>query len=246
VHFTSSASGLREGPEEHLQQAVHVTSASDLREGPEEHLQQAVHAAEAERRPERLYRNPDPAAAGPARGDESTLSLQTRLEGTPAGRAVISVFLGFTVLAILVVNMPSSVLKSDLARVTDPFVQATGLDQNWAIFSQPRDVSAYVEARVDFADGSSRVVPIPASGGLGNLVDYRWQKYEEMIRPDSGRPYWADYARYVAAQVRTREHVPVRVDLVRRYAATRPPGPGPVRDPWAESTFFVYDLRAEP
>jgi hypothetical protein len=225
---------------------VHDTSAADLCQGSEEHVQQAVHAAEAERRPGRLHRSPDQAAAGPARGDESTLSLQARLEGTPAGRAIISVFLGFTVLAILVVNMPSSVLRSDLARVTDPFVQATGLDQNWAIFAQPRDLSAYVEARVEFADGSSRVIPIPASGGIGDLVDYRWQKYEEMIRPDSGRPYWADYARYVAAQARTRERVPVRVDLMRRYAATRPPGPGPVRDPWAESTFFVSDLRAEP
>jgi hypothetical protein len=155
---------------------------------------------------------------------------------------VISVLVAFTVAAILVVNLPGSALRSDAGRVTDPFVQATGLDQNWGIFSTPRTVSAYVDGRVDFADGSSVVIPITTAHGLGAFVDYRWQKYEELIRVDDGRPLWGDYARYLAREAGTAGHVPVRVSLVRRFSATRPPGPGPERDPWQSYTYFVYDV----
>jgi hypothetical protein len=153
---------------------------------------------------------------------------------------VISVLVAFTVMAILVVNMPSSVLRSDAGRLTDPFVRATGLDQNWGIFSDPRTLSAYVNGRVDFADGSSVVVPISTAHGLGAFVDYRWQKYEELIRVDDGKWLWADYSRYLANKTRAGGRVPVRVSLMRRFSETRPPGPGPVRGPWRTFTFFVY------
>jgi hypothetical protein len=155
---------------------------------------------------------------------------------------VISVFVAFAVVAILVVNMPASALRSDAGRLTDPFVQATGLDQNWGIFASPRTLSAYVNGRIDFADGSSAVVPISTRHGLGAFVDYRWQKYEELIRVDDGKSLWADYARYLARESRTGGRVPVRVSLVRRFADTRPPGPGPERDPWQTYTFFVYTV----
>jgi hypothetical protein len=159
---------------------------------------------------------------------------------------VLSVFVAFTVVAILVVNMPNSALKSDVGQVTDPFVQAVGLDQNWGIFASPRTISAYVNGRVDFADGSSVVIPISTAHGFGALVDYRWQKYEELIRGDDGRPLWPAYARYLAQESRTASRVPVRVSLMRRFAQTRPPGPGPVRDPWRTFTFFVYSVPSTP
>jgi hypothetical protein len=158
------------------------------------------------------------------------------------GRAVISLFVAFTVVAIVVVNMPSSVLKTDAGRITDPFVQAVGLDQNWAIFSAPRSISAYVDGRVDFADGSSVVIPISTDHGFGAFVDYRWQKYEELIRGDDGKPLWAAYAHYLAQEARTASRVPVRVSLMRRFSETRPPGPGPLRGPWRTFTFFVYTV----
>ncbi len=87
---------------------------------------------------------------------------------------------------------------------------------------------------------------MPASHGLATIEKYRWQKYEEVIRPDDGRAYWVDYARYVAGRARAPGRVPVRVTLVRRFAATRPPGPGPQQDPWGASTFFVYDVPPQP
>jgi len=172
------------------------------------------------------------------------VSLQARVEGSAVGRALISVFIVFTLVAMVVVNMPGSALRRGVERVTGPYVAATGLDQNWSIFSSPRDLSAYVEGHIDFADGSSSVVPISTRRGLGEFVDYRWQKYEEMVRPDVGKWLWADYAAYLARQARTGGRTPVRVSLVRRFSETRPPGPGPARGPWQQFTFYVYDVPA--
>jgi hypothetical protein len=158
---------------------------------------------------------------------------------------VISLFVAFTVLAIIVLNMPNSALKRDAGQITNPFAQAVGLDQNWGIFSAPRTISAYVNGRVDFADGSSIVIPISTAHGFGAFVDYRWQKYEEAIRGDDGEPLWAAYARYLAGQARSASRVPVRVSLIRRFSETRPPGPGPLRGPWHNFTFFVYVVPSE-
>jgi hypothetical protein len=170
--------------------------------------------------------------------------MQARLEKSAWGRTLISLLLVAIVGAIVAINLPDSQLKNDSGRLARPFVDATGLDQNWGIFASPRTVSAYVEAHVDFADGSTKVVGIPASSGFSAYTDYRWQKYEEMIRPDSGKGLWPDYAKYVAAKVRKAGHEPVKVSLVRRFSETRPPGPGPERDPWTSFTFYVLNLKA--
>jgi hypothetical protein len=170
--------------------------------------------------------------------------VQARLEKSALGKSLISLLVLAIVGAILVVNLPDSQLKRDLWKPTQPFVNATGLDQNWGIFSQPRTTSAYVDAHVDFADGSSLVVGIPSSPGLSAYADYRWQKYEEVVRPDDGKAYWKDYAEYIAKQARKPGLEPVQVSLVRKFSETRPPGPGPQRDPWQSFTFYVLDLKA--
>jgi hypothetical protein len=170
--------------------------------------------------------------------------VQARLEKSAWGQMLISLLLLAVVGAIVAINLPDSQLKIDAGKVARPFVDATGLDQNWGIFADPRTVSAYVEAHVDFADGSTKVVGIPASSGLSAYADYRWQKYEEVIRPDDGKALWPAYAQYVANKVRKAGHEPVKVSLVRRFSETRPPGPGPERDPWTSFTFYVLKLKA--
>lgn len=159
-----------------------------------------------------------------------------------AGRVLISVGVLALLVAIVVVNMPPSVLRHDAGRYTLPVTNAVGLGQDWSIFSQPRTISAYVDARVDFADGSSTVRGISTGHWLSAYVDYRWQKYEESIRPDEGRKYWHDYATYVASRVRTPGHEPVRVTLYRRFAQTLPPGSTYAHGPWTEVTMYVLDL----
>lgn len=172
-------------------------------------------------------------------------SVRTALErcaASAAGRAVISVGVLVTVGAMLAANLPASQLQRDLGRVAQPYVNAVGIGQDWGIFSRPRELSAYVYARVDYADGTSSVVNFPSGRGLDGYVDYRWQKFEEWVRPDAGRRLWDPLARYVAERAREGGREPVRVALVRRWADTERPGPGPQRAPWREYTFYVLTV----
>lgn len=160
------------------------------------------------------------------------------------GRAVASVGLAFIVSAIVIGNIPCSALRTTLDVATEPFREATGVEQFWAMYSNPRDISAYVDGRIDNADGTSIVYPMPDSRGLAAYSDYRWQKYMEVIRPDDGKSLWPAYADYLADRARSEGHDPVRVTLVRRWAQTLPPGPGPAHGPWQEVTLYVRDVRS--
>lgn len=154
------------------------------------------------------------------------------------GRILISLFVVCTVFTVLVVNMPDSQLKDRLLVPVAPVLRATGLDQNWGVFSDVRTVSVYVEGRVQDADGSTMVTPIPSRSGIAALSDYRWQKYEEQVRLDDNRKLWVPYATWLADQARAQGRNPVRVSLVRRFSDTLPPGPGPEREPYQSFTFF--------
>jgi hypothetical protein len=168
--------------------------------------------------------------------------LQAALESSAPGRILISLFAACTVVTVLVVNLPDSDLKNHLLVPFGPVLRATGLDQNWGVFSDVRKVSVYVEGHVRDADGSTTVVPIPARRGIAALSDYRWQKYEEQVRLDDRRELWAPYATWLADEARAQGRNPVRVALVRRFADTLPPGPGPERKPYQSFTFFDLPL----
>jgi hypothetical protein len=112
------------------------------------------------------------------------------------------------------------------------------------VFAEPRDISAYVDARVDYSDGTSSVHPIPGASGLDAYVDYRWQKYEEVIRPDDGKQLWPAYANYIAGLARAEGRDPVRITLIRRWSPTLPPGPGPERGPWQQAVMGVFPVGA--
>lgn len=172
----------------------------------------------------------------------SRQSVQARVEASAAGRAVISAFMVFVLAAIVVVNMPDSALKRGVGKVTNPFVNAAGLDQDWTVFSDPPTLSAYVEGRIEFRDGRSETVRIPSREGLGAYVDYRGQKFEERVRLDANQHLWQPYAVHLARQARARGLDPVRVTLVRRWAETLPPGDGPDRGEWQEYDFYTLTL----
>ena len=168
--------------------------------------------------------------------------MLARFERSAIGRVLISIAVVVVMVSVVVLNMPASQLRSDASKYTLPVIDATGLNQNWSIFSDPRTLSAYVDGRIDFSDGSSSVVRISTSNWLGALADYRWQKYEEVIRPDSGQPYWHDYADYLATNARTAGRSPVRVTIFRLFSQSLPPGPGPAHGPWEESTMYVLNV----
>jgi hypothetical protein len=164
--------------------------------------------------------------------------LQARVESSRPGRILISLFAACTVFTVLVVNMPDSELKNHLLVPFGPVLRASGLDQNWGVFSDVRSVSVFVEGRVHNVDGTTTVFPIPSRTGIAALSDYRWQKFEEQVRLDDNKNLWAPYADWLVDRARARGLDPERVSLVRRFADTLPPGPGPERAPYSEFTFF--------
>lgn len=166
--------------------------------------------------------------------------LQERIERSVAGRAAITALIVVSLVAIGVTNMPASVIKSYLSVSADPYLRATGLDQNWAIFSpNPRQSAVYVVARVDHADGSVTERPITTDRGLGEYTDYRWQKFEETMWLDPGASWsWPGYSRWVAQQDMAEGHRPTRVTLIRRTSDSTAPGKETVRGPWQDVVFF--------
>ena len=170
-------------------------------------------------------------------------SIQHKVESSAVGRALISLLVVGVVLVIAAVNLPDSRIRSSLMdRGAAAVLRATGLDQNWGVFSDVRRTSVYVEGRVDYADGTNSVIQTPHGPGLSALADYRWHKYSEQLRLDDNSRLWKPYAALLAERARAEGREPVRVTLVRRFANTLPPGPGPERKEWTTFTFYTLEL----
>jgi hypothetical protein len=174
------------------------------------------------------------------------MGLQQRLESHRSGRWLISGFLVITVGGIAVANMPDGALKDDLAEVVQPYMQVTGLDQRWDMFSNPRTQLIYLEARVTHADGTVSVWRPPTGEPL--LASYRdthWRKLVEHAVPMGNADTWPGLfeplARYAASQVEGGSP-PVEVTLVKRSSLNLPPGDGPERTPFVEEPYFTLSL----
>ncbi|WP_378036322.1 hypothetical protein [Actinomycetospora atypica] len=164
---------------------------------------------------------------------------------SPAGcgrrRVLVTVFLLVTLAAVFVQTMPASVIKSGLMVPARPYLNLTGLDQGWSIFSpDPRQQTVYVLARLERSDGSVAVRPIPGGTGLSAYRNYRWQKYGESLSdPTGGRRLWRPYAAWVVDQDRLEGGDPVRVTLVRRASDNLPPGRQPDALPFVDQELYT-------
>ena len=159
---------------------------------------------------------------------------------------VISAFLIVTLLALVATNMPSdSKIRREILRPGQTYLNATGLDQVWAVFApDPRRLVLGMEARIRYADGTRHVWDIPRGNDvIDSYWDYRWQKWMENVIVDASRNRLARRtAEFVARRERERGKRPVRVTLVRRWRDLRPPGTkGPDRSRRREVA--VYTLR---
>ena len=172
------------------------------------------------------------------------LDLQHRVEGTPAGRLAISVFVAAVVAAIAISNLPTGAAQQRAARVTAPFGNALGLDQRWRMFAPiPRSEVLYLEARVRHADGTTTVWRPPTDGPLvGAYRDYHWRKFVEHAVPngDTWPRLWPAVARYAARQEGDR---PVSVTLVKRSADVLPPDRGGGLTPFREQPYYTLTLK---
>ena len=165
--------------------------------------------------------------------------IQERLESSDWGRSLLSVFIGLILGTLLLIQLPGSYLRSEAVDIVDPFANATGLDQDWAVFApEPRKLSIDLVANISYADGSRRRWRIPRSNNFfGIYWDYRWIKYMEHVNRDVNKYLWVPLARWVAREKDGASPV-TRVDLIRRWSNLNPPGPGPDQSPWQEYKFF--------
>src|SRR5438552_1474311 len=73
------------------------------------------------------------AAPGPETIAEPS-SGRERFEGSRAGRAVLTVLLVVTLGAMILSNLPDSQLRRSGLRLANPYLDLTGLHQNWNLF----------------------------------------------------------------------------------------------------------------
>lgn len=167
---------------------------------------------------------------------------RARLHG-PA-RVLVNVGLVVTLTAMLVANMPDSVVKSRLLVGVQPYLNALGLGQNWGMFApNPRTQAVYVTGHLRYSDGTSSVWSAPARTGLMAYSDYRWRKFGEHLRLDRNRHLWHPFAAYVARHDAKRGREPVDVSLVRQWADLPSPGSTPDVGPWRRFVYYTTPVR---
>jgi hypothetical protein len=178
---------------------------------------------------------PDPADGSCSSGAPDVQGERTR---SVRGQVLINFFLIITLAAVLVANLPDSVVRTRLIAPAHTYLVALGLGQHWGVFApNPRRDVIFVMGEIEYSDGSRSTWSIPVRAGLMAYSDYRWQKFGEHLRLDSNQQLWQPFAAYLASQERVAGRAPVRVSLVRRWAELQPPGAATRLGPWRQ---FVY------
>lgn len=173
--------------------------------------------------------------------------VQPRIEASGLGRAVISLFVIVTLVAIVGINLPGSALRSDLMRPGQPYLNALGLDQDWALFApDPRRTAIGLDAVVRYEDGTTATWTIPNDDPvIGAYRDYRWRKWMENVIMPTSQSLWRGAALWAAREEARSDRREFDVTLVRREANLPAPGTTPARGPWTSQAFFQLRL-AEP
>lgn len=167
--------------------------------------------------------------------------VQQRLESSELGRLTLSVAIVFLLVSLVAVSMPSSRLRDTLLTPGEPVLHATGLDQDWRIFSpDPRVTAIRLEARIEFSDGGVAAWRPPGGGAvLGAYWDYRWRKLTEhvLLDPNAG-PLWRRLTDYVARIYIERGRRPARISLIAFERPIPPLGSAMRVVRWRERAFF--------
>jgi hypothetical protein len=159
---------------------------------------------------------------------------------------LISSFLAFTLVGIVVTNLPESKLKAEVGKVTQPYLNAVGLDQNWGVFApDPRKQVLRVRARVTYADGRSATWRLPSGDPvIGSFWAFRWRKLVEYVTSTDYTQLWRPFAIYIARHEERRGHAPTRVTLLRGTRDILPPGGPASFGPWQEAPYYDLDVAA--
>jgi hypothetical protein len=167
--------------------------------------------------------------------------VQERLESTDLGRAVLSALIVVTLVVIVVANLPPSALQRKLVRVSEPYIDAIGINQVWGVFApEPLRQVVEIEATARYADGTSLVwkpphgLPFPDS-----YRDIHWIRWLEVAdKPD----FYEPTGRWLAEELTVDGRPPVEIALRRRTYGLLPPGSASDRAGREEDVLFVYDV----
>ena len=171
--------------------------------------------------------------------------MQERLEVSRGGRALISAFVVVTLLAVVAFNLPASELRRQSMRLFEPYMIATGLDQNWSVFApDPRREVIELQARITYGDGSPpRTWRVPRGNPvIGVYWDYRWLKWAEWMTAEGDPHLWKPAAQWITRREHAEGRQPLTVALVRRSYALNPPGVSPPHGKWQEYELFNYSV----
>ena len=161
------------------------------------------------------------------------------MEASIVGRVLLSVFILATVAGVVVWNLPPTELSGRAQPVVRPYMNASGLDQNWAVFAPDPPREAWdLEARITYADGTERIWTVPTGDPvIGAYWDYRWLKWAEITLAGVDATLWRPAAEWIARQEREGGREPVTVSLLRK-AAVLPITGG--KGPATSTEFFLH------
>lgn len=175
---------------------------------------------------------------------------RTALPGSRSARvqrALISVFLVVTIVAVVSHFIYAPDLQRNLFKVTRPYATALGLDQNWGVFApDPRPQTIDMRARIFYADGTTEWWDLPDRNPIfGEYVDYRWRKWlEYIVNPAFRAVLFRPLAAWLARTHTDARHVPVRIAFVSRWFDLYPPGSvkGNLRSDWREQAYYTVNV----
>ncbi|MCA9805276.1 MAG: hypothetical protein KC777_25075 [Cyanobacteria bacterium HKST-UBA02] len=173
------------------------------------------------------------------------------IKQSPLRRAVISLFIVFYMVAVILWVCPWSRVQTVL---TEPFAKQMffmGCWQGFAVFApDPRMDNVRIYATVTFDDGTKTVWNFPAMENLGFYERYRREHYRKFCNDCliSTELLWPDFARFVARRFDEPEKHPVSVALTRVSADILPIEKGlgkPDPELKKEYQFYLYRVLPE-
>lgn len=171
----------------------------------------------------------------------------------------IQCFVIFHIIVLVCCGVPGSFpLKDRLLQVLNPYALRVGLWQYWNMFApEPFSLNAYLEAEIEFADGTKSVWSFPQMSKMGyfeRMCSERYRKWAvDEIRLDEKSLFWADTARYVARKAQTDPSNPPHIVSLRRHwhviedpnLAFVPVGSRVLASRFQTYRFYRYEVHAE-
>jgi hypothetical protein len=170
------------------------------------------------------------------------LPSQERIESSDLGRTLISALIIVVLICLATANLPPSGVQRKLLRASEPYLNVSGLDQNWSVFApNPPRPFPELRARIRYSDGRIGNWRRPTGDPLlGAHWDVYWFKWEENLLRDPNRDLWRPAAAWIVRSERRAGRDPVVVTLIRRWRDLSPPGSSPSHGPWREYAFYTY------